>query len=189
MAERFFPFVKVGRLSRYVVCLAVIVFAAIGPAVAQPAPETKPTVSDKPLTAEQLAVYRKALTAHFLDDNRTVFHLASKTVPYALDDKAGDCAKKIGMAKIDSTEVHRFRKKDLPQLGLKVVDIVDLGTVRRRYVPLVVSEIRFDDKHESAMVWVGEAFDSSHPLFGSTVLLEMKDGVWQERIVCTTWIR
>ena len=181
--------VQARRLNELLIRLAGVWLVTVALAAAQVAPNAKSKVSDQPLTAEQLAIYRKTLTTHFPDEGKIGIHLASKTVPYALDDKTGDCAKKIGMAKIDSAEVHLFRKRDLPQLGLKRVEIVDLSAVVRGVVPLVVSEIRFDDKHESAMVWIGSAFDLSHPWGGMTVLLRMEDGVWQERIVCSTWER
>jgi hypothetical protein len=108
--------------------------------------------------------------------------------------------------------VHRFRPEDLAQLGSKKIELVDVEKQAqdvkendpRRSIEdgksiaaavsngfahglVTLSEIRFDEKHEHAIVWYGFVCGGLCGN-GGTVILAKKDGVWQRGRNCSNWI-
>ncbi len=199
--------------GRCVGCLAVILFAAIGLAAAQQAPDTKPIVSDKPLTAEQLTVYRVVLHG-WLDNELSIVNLSIQTVPLptsgAFD--TSDCGKSMDLELASPALVHRFRALDLPQITSQKIDLVDPERQKREIADndpekttangrsiedavsnsfahglVTLSEIRFDKEHKHAIVSYSFLCGSLCGN-GGAVVLEKIDGVWQRKSRCNEWI-
>jgi hypothetical protein len=154
-----------------------MLIAANLPAQGAASGEQKPVVSDKPLTAEQLAIYHEVLKG-WMDDGKQAVHLAIETVP--LEEDAKSCIKGVRLEEIDGTTIHRFRQEDLPQLGSAKISLVDPDAQAREIEKndpdtaicngksvdeavqngfahglVTLSEIRFDQRHELAIVWYG----------------------------------
>jgi hypothetical protein len=172
--------------------------------------EQKTVVSDKPLTAEQLAIYHEVLKG-WMDDGKQAVHLAIETVP--LEEDAKSCVKGVRLEDLDESTVHRFRQEDLPQLGSAKISLVDAdaqakeiekndpGTAIRNGKPVdeavqngfahglvTLSEIRFDQRHELAIVWYGFRCGGLCGN-GATVVFEKKNGAWQLRKrPCSVWM-
>ncbi len=85
------------RLVRFASLFTVLVLAAAGIAAGQDDQQAKPKVSDKPLTAEQLAVYRVVL-GRWMAQEMPALNLAIQTVPLGDTGPTGDeeCAKGSG---------------------------------------------------------------------------------------------
>jgi hypothetical protein len=194
-------------------CLAALVFVITGLAAAQEAGETKPRVSDQPLTAEQLAVYRVVLHG-WMDNEQRAINLSIQTIPFptskAFD--AGDCGKDLELEPVMPGVVHRFRLADLPQLGSDKIGLVDPERQQREVADndpgktigegrsiedavrngfahglVTVSEIRFDKAHKHAIASYS-FFCGSLCGNGGTVILEKVEGVWQRKSQCSNWI-
>lgn len=201
------------RLKGFLVGLAVASLTATGLAAAQEAPEAKPVVSGQPLTAEQVAVYKVVLHG-WMDKEVSTVNLSVQTVPFptsgAFD--AGDCGKDLELEPVAPEVVHRFRARDLPQLGPDKIVLVDPEQQRREvhendpgktvgegksiedavrngfaHGLVTLSEIRFDKGHNHAIVSYG-FFCGSLCGNGGTVVLEKIDGVWQRKSRCGEWI-
>jgi hypothetical protein len=189
----------------------VLVFAGL--AAAQEAAESKPKVSDQPLTAEQLAVYRVALHG-WMENEVSTINLSVQTIPFptsgAFD--AGDCGKDLNLEPVVAGVVHRFRPADLPQLGSDKIGLVDPERQRNEVAEndpgktigegrsiedavrngfahglVTVSEIRFDKAHKHAIVSYS-FFCGSLCGNGGTVILEKVDGAWRRKSQCSNWI-
>lgn len=171
--------------------------------------DAKPVVSDKPLSAEQLAIYRLILKG-WMVDGKHVIHLSIQTVP--LEKDATDCVKSVQLEEIDPKQVHRFRTGDLAQLGSDKLALVDPdaqardvqkndpGTAIRNGTSIseavsngfahglvTLSEIQFSEKHDVAIVWYG--FTCGRLCGnGGTVVMEKKNGKWQRGRNCSNWI-
>jgi hypothetical protein len=201
------------RLNGLFVRMMVVILAAAGLAAAQEAAETKPKVSDQPLTAEQLAVYRVVLHG-WMENEVSVINLSIQTVPFptsgAFD--AGDCGKGLDLEAVAPGVVHRFRPADLPQLGSDKIGLVDPERQRNEVAEndpgktigegrsiedavrngfahglVTVSEIRFDKQHKHAIVSYS-FFCGSLCGNGGTVVLEKADGAWRRKSRCSDWI-
>jgi hypothetical protein len=203
-----------GCVARILVRSSILVLAlsAIAAAAALHAQEAKPKVSDKPLTAEQLAVYRVILHG-WTDDGKSTVNLGIETGPLSTGaSDAGECAKGLNLEPDSPALVHRFRATDLPQLGSDKIGLVDpekqteeikendpertIGKGRSiddavsnafAHGLVTLSEIRFDKDHKHAMV--------SYSFFcgglcgnGGAVVLEKIDGVWKRKTSCSDWI-
>jgi hypothetical protein len=188
--------------------------ALAGLAAGQDDQESKPKVSSKPLTAEQLAVYRVVL-GNWMAQEMPAINLAIQTVPLGETSPTGDeeCAKGLDLEPAAPTVVHRFRQQDLAQLGPgRTFTLVDpdrqkqevrdndpeqtIGNgrtiedaVRNGFAHGVatLSEIRFDKGHKHAIVSYG-FFCGSLCGNGGALLLEKIDGVWQRKSRCDEWI-
>jgi hypothetical protein len=197
------------RLVTFGFCLAMSVFAIVGLAAGQQAQEMKPKVSDKPFTAEQLAVYRAVLTSWYGGDKAAI-NLAFQTNPINPDDDSFDkaCLKGLILEKAKPAEVHRFRGEDPAHLGFanlrlvdpelqakevrendpgnsigegkSVDDAVDRGFAHGLFT---LGEIQFDQSHTHAIVsfsfWCGRL--CGH---GTTMLMEKKNGAWKRKSQC-----
>jgi hypothetical protein len=201
------------RLAAIGACFAVLLIVFAGSAAAQEAAETKPKVSDQPLTAEQLAVYREVLHG-WMENEVSTINLSIQTVPFpisgALD--AGDCGKELELEPIVPGVIHRFRPVDLPQLGSDKIGLVDPERQQREVADndpgktigegrsiedavrngfahglVTVSEIRFDKAHKHAIVSYS-FFCGSLCGNGGTVILEKVEGGWQRKSQCSNWI-
>ena len=97
MAERKAVLAKARCMGRSLACLAVITFAATGLAAAQQTSEPKLTVSDKPLTPEQLAVYQVVLHG-WMENELSTINLSIQTNPLPMSGAfdASECAKGSG---------------------------------------------------------------------------------------------
>lgn len=201
------------RFAAMGACLAalVIVFACL--AAAQEAAETRPKVSDQPLTAEQLVVYRVVLHG-WMENEVSAINLSIQTIPFptsgAFD--AGDCGKELDLELVVPGIVHRFHPADLQQLGSDKIGLVDAERQRHEVVEndpgktigegrsiedavrngfahglVTLSEIRFDKEHKHAIVSYS-FFCGSLCGNGSTVILEKVDGAWRRKSQCSNWI-
>jgi hypothetical protein len=197
----------------FLVRLAVVLLAAAGLAAAQEATEAKPIVSDKPLTAEQIAVYRVVLHG-WMDNELSTVNLSVQTVPFPANGAfdASDCGKDLDLEPAAPAMVHRFRAADLAQLSSGNVSLVDPDRQRKEVADndpektigegrsieeavrngfahglVTLSEIRFDKGHKHAIVSYS-FFCGSLCGNGGTVILEKNDGAWQRKSRCGEWI-
>jgi hypothetical protein len=200
----------------YALSSAVLVVGALtvaGPAVGQESHDFKPTVSNQPLSGEQLAIY-KIILHGWMDDGKGSFNLGIETVPLELDGPSGgeSCAKGLELEAASPRVVHRFRSQDIAQLGSGKAVLVDReeqgrevskndpeNTMRRgasveetvkngfAHGLVTLSEIRFDVKHEHAIVWYGFVCGGLCGN-GGTVVLEKKGGIWKRGKACSIWM-
>jgi hypothetical protein len=192
--------------------LLLTLILAVAAALGQETSNSKPKVSDKPMTADQLAVYRVNLHG-WMDDGKHSIHLSVATT--LLDQTemgVTDCENGLDLEELDANLVHRFRTEDLPQLGSSKIGLVDpekqaqevadndpgkhigkgssiAGAVSNgfRHGLVTLSEIRFDKSHAHAIVWYGFTCGSLCGN-GGDVLLEKKHGVWGIKSHCSNWI-
>ena len=173
----------------------------------------EPKVSSRPLTAEQLAVYRAVLHG-WMDNEVLVVNLADKTEPVRTSGPMSDegCAKGLDLEPVSPALLHRFRAQDLPQLGSDKIVLVDpeqqtkeiaendpertIGKGRSiedavrngfEHGLVTLSEIRFSKDHNFAIVAYGFRCGGLCGN-GGTAVLEKKDGVWQRKRQCDDWI-
>jgi len=201
------------RFAAIGTCVAalVIVFATL--AAAQEATEAKLKISDQPLTAEQLAVYRVVLHG-LMDNEMSAINLSVQTIPFPTSGAfyGSNCGMKLDLEPAVSGIVHRFRLADLPQLGSDKIGLVDPERQRKEVAEndpgktigegrsiedavrngfahglITVSEIRFDKEHKHAIVFYS-FFCGSLCGNGGTVILEKVDGAWQRKSQCSNWI-
>jgi hypothetical protein len=188
---------------------ALVLLAAVTVTAAQ---ESKPKVSEKPVTAEQLAIYRLVLGDWIQHGWRSV-NLAVQTVPLDATGPSGDseCTKGLEMEPAPA-EVHRFRTAELEKLGSGNIALVDPDRQRdevRENDPersigkgksieeavnngfahglFTLSEIRFDKQHKVAIVSYG-FFCGSLCGNGGTVVFEKTDTGWSRKKRCNDWI-
>jgi hypothetical protein len=128
------------RVSPFVVCLALLVLLVPAVAGGQQALDAKPKVSETPLTAEQLAVYRAVLLIAFGGDTKCNkqgericlsilygeggINLSDQTSTIDHLD-AGDCLKRLSIEKNIPSEIHHFRMEDVANLGSMKIRLVD----------------------------------------------------------------
>ena len=202
------------RLVRCTAGLAVMMLALAGFAAGQRSTDAKPKVSDKPLTAEQLAVYRVVLGS-WMAQEMPALNLAVETVPLGETGAAADesCSKGLDLESASPTVVHRFRQQDLAKLGpSRTLTLVDPDLQRQEVQKndpektfgdgrsiedavqngfdhglATLSEIRFDKGHKHAIVSYG-FYCGSLCGNGGALVLEKIDGVWQRKSRCGEWI-
>ena len=178
--------------------------------------EPKPIVSDKPLTADELAAYRVVL-GDFMDNSkgRHPVILAIQTAPFYLSDMDAGCGKNFHMDEGSVGEVHRFRAGDMPAL---ISGKMKVNTLRLVDPEAQAKEVAENDPDKAiqnghkvaeavengfahGMVQLGEIhFDHEHAHAilsvgfscgrlcgnGTTVILEKKDGRWGFKGHCST---
>jgi hypothetical protein len=213
MVERSLNFSGRRLIAPSIACLALLVLLAVRLASGQQVAETMPKVSDQPLTAEQLAVYRTVLHG-WMENEVSTINLSIQTIPFptsgAFD--AGDCGKELELEPVVPGVVHRFRPADLAQLGSDKIGLVDAERQRNEVAEndpgktigegrsiedavrngfahglVTLSEIRFDKAHNHAIVSYS-FFCGSLCGNGGTVILEKVDGAWQRKSRCSEWI-
>jgi len=201
------------RFAAMGTCLAALLLVFPVLAAAQEDADTKPKVSDQPLTVEQLAVYRVVLHG-WMENEVSAINLSVQTTPFptsgAFD--AGDCGKDLNLEPVLPGVVHRFRPADLPQLGSDKIGLVDPERQHREVAEndpektigegrsiedavrngfahglVTLSEIRFDKEHKHAIVSY-RFFCGSLCGNGGTVILEKVDGAWRRKSLCSNWI-
>jgi hypothetical protein len=177
------------------------------------APEPTPVVSEKPMTADQLAIYRIVLSG-WMDNGKGkhAVHLAIQTSPFSLSDTDADCGKSLGFVAGSKGEVHRFRKEDLALLKPSKVELVDPDAQSKEVAEndpgkhigpgnsiasavangfahglTRLSEIRFDKDQTHAILWYDFSCGGTCGN-GATVLMEKKNGVWGIMRHCSTSI-
>jgi hypothetical protein len=213
MVERSARFTERRFFASSMVCLLLLVLSAVRLASGQQSLQIKTIVSDQPLTAEQLAVYRAVLHG-WMENEVSAINLSIQTVPFptsgAFD--AGDCGKDLELEPVVPGVVHRFRPADLPQLGSDKIGLVDPERQRKEVAEndpgktigegrsiedavrngfahglVTLSEIRFDKEHKHAIVSYS-FFCGSLCGNGGTVVLEKADGAWRRKSHCGEWI-
>jgi hypothetical protein len=180
--------------------------------------QVTPVVSDQPLSADQLAVYREILGGWMDNAKGThAVHLAIFTAPFQLEEMDADCGKALQMTEGSIGEVHRFRSEDLLALrsGKMQADTIQLVDPEAQS-----KEVEDNDPDKSihkgspigaavengfahGLVTLGEIhFDKEHLHAivwygftcgrlcgnGATVILEKKNGRWGLRQHCSNWI-
>ena len=193
--------------------LALFFVATLALAAAQDPRGAKPKVSEKPLTEEQLAVYRSIL-GNWMEGELSTVNLSIQTQPIESDDPfgAGDCAKGLDLEPAQPALVHRFRTQDLPQLGSSKIVLVDPDRQRKEVADndpertirngksiedavsngfahglVTLSEIRFSKDHKLAIVSYG-FFCGSLCGNGGAVVLEKTETGWRRKSRCSEWI-
>lgn len=167
-----------------------------------------PGLSDKPLTNEDLSVYRAVLAGWFQEKDFSV-NLSNRTsLPDSLEiSSEAECAKHGSFAR-PGTYVHQFRQSDLSQLGSANIKLVDADAQRQqvsandpskalrdgktvddavsagfKHGLFTLGEIRFNKNHTRAVV----SFSFVCGMLcghGSTLLLEKVDGAWKIKKRC-----
>jgi hypothetical protein len=180
--------------------------------------EPKPIVSDKPLSADELAAYRVVL-GDFMDNSKGKHPviLAIQTLPFYLDDMDADCGKNFHMDEGSVREVHRFRSEDIPSL---ISGKMKSGTLKLVDPEAQAKEVADNDPDKAiqnghkigdavengfahGMVQLGEIhFDQEHLHAilsvsfscgrlcgnGTTIILEKRNGTWGFKAHCSTSI-
>jgi len=204
-------FCSVGKssLGWFLMACLLALPKAVASAQESEASDAKPKVSGKPLSAEQLAIYREILK-DWQDDGKHRVNLSVQTIPPEKD--SGDCAKTAHLESIDPLQVHRFRNEELGQLGSDKIVLVDPEAQRKEVAVndpgkairngksvdeavnngfahglVTLGEIRFDEKRELAIVWYGFTCGSLCGN-GGTLVFEKKNGVWHRKSSCSTWV-
>jgi len=194
----------------FIASCALVVQMVLALATGQQAENAKPKVSNQPVTDEALGVYH-AVLSDWADDGKSAVHLAAETIALPSDALEG-CPKNIEWEKSPAAEVHRFREDDVPKLGSSKISLVERDAQEKEIAKndpgaairkgksvddavrsgfasgmVTLSEIRFDARHEHAIVWYGFHCGS---LCGSggTVVMERKDGAWRRNGYCSMWI-
>lgn len=180
--------------------------------------EAKPLVSDRPLSAEQLAIYRAVLGGWMDNAEGThTVHLAIQTAPFHLGDMDADCGKALKINEGAEGEVHRFRPEDLPALrsGKMKADSIQLVDPDAQAEKVEKNDpdknihkgtsigAAVENGFAHGLVTLGEIrFDREHLHAivwygfrcgmlcgnGATVILEKKNGVWVLHDHCSNWI-
>jgi hypothetical protein len=193
--------------------ITLFALATLTLATAQDTQDAKPEVSEKPLTAEQLAVYR-AILGNWMQGELATVNLSVQTVPLQSDGPLGDgeCAKGLELEPAQPSLVHRFRAQDLAQLGSAKIVLVDPDRQRKEVAEndpqhtiqngksiedavrdgfahglVTLSEIRFSKDHKLAIVSYG-FFCGSLCGNGGAVILEKTDAGWRRKSRCSEWI-
>lgn len=173
----------------------------------------KPKVSDEPLTAEQLAVYRGFFKAWFTDGPGQA-NLSALTEPIHEDELGYDkkCAA-FDDAEAAPAEIHRFRADDLSQLGPLKLRLLDPDKGRAevkendpengmrsgksvddavengfRHGLFSLSEIRFNKQHTRAVVTYGFVCGGLCGNGGTMVMEKLSGGEWKRVRSCGGWI-
>lgn len=194
-------------------CLFAMRLAFPVAGIAQGAVEEKPKVSEKPMTADQLAVYRVVLSGWMNNGKgKHAVLLSVETAPFALDGVDADCGKELGLEAGPKGEVHRFRAEDLPQLMPSRVKLVDPDAQSKEVAEndpekkiqsgssigdavangfahglVTLGEIRFDKERTHAVVWYGFTCGALCGN-GATVILEKQNGKWSVKDHCSNWV-
>jgi hypothetical protein len=207
----------VGVSCRFLAGLVVPLFLFSSLGLAKQA-ETKPIISDKPLTPDELAAYRVVL-GDFMDNakGKHPVILAMRTLPFHLEDMDADCGKNFHMDEGAFGEVHRFRPEDIHALvsgkmKVSTLKLVDPEAQAKEVADNAPDKAIHKGKSISAavengfahgMVQLGEIhFDHEHLHAilsvsfscgslcgnGTTVILEKKDGHWGIKGHCSTSI-
>lgn len=166
---------------------------------------SQPVISNQPLTADQIAIYRTFLFS-YARDWHTPVNLADLTAEFQSDDSdLHSCLRGFALPS-KPTKVHRFSSEFVDLKKIRMIDpvthkISDPGIAIRRGESvdqavsagfqagvLTLSEIVFDPTHHFA------AFSYSFHCGmlcgnGATVIFELKNGAWKSsKRQCVSWI-
>lgn len=197
----------------FIACCALVVQLTLSLALGQQSRDAKHAVYDKPLTPEQLTVYRSLLVIWFQGEKASI-NLAVETepIPAQGDPVHKECLNGLSLEAIATGQVHRIRAEDAAQLSPIEIHLVDpevQGKEVSKYDPgkairegkpvdyavrngfahglLTLSEIRFDKSHTHALVsfsFVCGRLCGN----GNTMLLEQRGGVWTKKAQCGGWV-
>ncbi len=114
------------HLFQHTAVVALLVVGFASSSIAQQAAPVVPKVSEQPLTAEQLGVYKFVLT-HWMSDEVSPLNLVIQTAVFSLEDAsdAQACLKGLDLEPYDSAALDRFRPEDLAQLSPVHLRLVD----------------------------------------------------------------
>jgi hypothetical protein len=198
--------------AQSILATLALILLLVAPTIAAPQQptESKPKISEKPLTPDQLAIYKAILhdwPYGAKQQTKSTVHLSIQTTPAEADE---DCAKGLEPS---ANEVHRFRPEDLAQLGPSKIALVDPEAQRKEVAEndpgkhigkgtsiaeavangfahglVTLGEIRFDQSHTHALAH----YDFSCGNLcgnGATVILEKaKSGAWFIKSRCSVSI-
>lgn len=187
--------------------------AGLGLALLGQQDKPKPKVSDQPLNAEQLAVYRGFFTSWFSDEPAQA-NLSVVTEPINENDMGYDkqCAA-LEDSEPAPRELHRFRPEDVSDLGpvkLRLID-ADRGSAEVkendpekgmregktvdaavengfRHGLFSLSEIRFNRQHTRAAVTYSFVCGGLCGNGGTMVMARQADGKWKRVKSCGGWV-
>ena len=116
--------------AQSILATLALILPLAAPTIAAPqqATESKPKISEKSLTPDQLAIYKAILhdwPYGAKQQTKSTVHLSIQTTPAEADE---DCAKGLESS---ANEVHRFRPEDLAQLGPGKIALVDPEAQRK----------------------------------------------------------
>lgn len=199
--------------NRRITVFVLSALAAAALAAAQEDSDAKPKLSEKPLSAEQLSIYRSVL-GNWMESELSTVNLSIQMV--SLDSNGpfddGECAKGLDLEPVQPGVIHRFRVQDLAQLESKNIVLVDPDRQRKEVADndpertihdgktveeavnngfahglVTLSEIRFTKDHKLAIVSYG-FFCGSLCGNGGTVVLEKTDAGWRRKTRCGDWV-
>jgi hypothetical protein len=203
-----------GRARLFAPTFAALLFPLLMPSGISPqarADELK--VSDQPLTAEELVIY-KHVFAGWMGGGKSPLNLADLTSTLSLEEgsEGKACARGLEMEAFDPAVVHRIRPEDLAQLGRARLQLVEREAQQKQVEdndpskeirngkPIGdavtngfahgyawVSEIRFDQSHTHAVVAYGFHCGSLCGNGGSAIF-EKVNGEWKLKSKCGNWV-
>jgi hypothetical protein len=99
----------------FIACCALTVQLSLSLAVGQEARNSRPIVSDQPLDAEQLVIYRTLLVSWFQGEKAAI-NLAIQTDSIPAQDDSFDkkCVRGLSLETGAAGKVHRIRPEDRP---------------------------------------------------------------------------
>jgi hypothetical protein len=188
-----------------VMSLSLLLLCGCTLAVAQQT--LSPVISNEPISAERIALYRDFLTSYSNGSSATVLNISDRTDPFRPedDDRTG-CLKHFNAADLDTKVIHRFSADSFPSRKYRIVDPEthkksDPGDAIRRGEAvdnaveagfaagiLTFSEVIFDPSHTHA------AFSFSFVCgglcgHGWTVLYQKQNHTWRQmKANCSHWI-
>lgn len=206
--------VRQARSAWLLIPLAILIGSGCCIARGQTEAKVKTSVSGDPLTSEQLAVYRGAVTAWF-DKDKSATNLAEITDPIEESELGYDkkCVAGLNLEPLGPNRVHRFRVEDLAQLGSKnfrlvdpnrqkkEVDDNDPGTALQsgksvdeavsngfKHALFTFGEVRFNKQHTLAVVSFSFVCGSLCGNGSTMVMRKQPDGEWKRIRSCGGWV-
>ncbi|MGP0017595.1 MAG: hypothetical protein ACLPHP_03420 [Candidatus Sulfotelmatobacter sp.] len=192
----------------------LVIVGVLLAAVFAAAADGKPTLSQSPMTAEQIEVYRAFLTSYTNGGKSPHFNLAKHTSTLDLSEEKGEggCLKGIDLdcATHPESVIHEFDPKISLRENITLVDTDDQGRVvhendpsqtMRQGIPvdqavgrafaaglLTLSEVVFDKNHQFAAMRFS-FICGGRCGHGATLLFRKRHGEWKElKRDCGGWI-
>lgn len=201
------------RFFLFVTSVAILLPFAAQAQANDESKSSSPTVSKKPLSDEQLNVYRDFLKVWRPAAIETL-NLAFETDAFERTgtESENDCLKDFVAEATPQNVIHRFTDADVSKMGVGKIKLVDREVQRQEVASndpvtgvqkgesvedavrngfnhglFIFSEIQFDKKHERAVVtytfYCGEQCGN-----GGTVVLSRSTGIWTIISRCQQWI-
>jgi hypothetical protein len=173
------------------------------------ASDSKPTLSESPMSADQIAVYQTFLASYTSGGKSSHFNLSNRTYALSEDDRA-NCANMQLDSEADSRSViHQFGQDTFLSPNITLVDpekqkraVIqnDPSNTMQQGKPvgdavagafaaglLSLSEVVFDKDHQQAVMSFSFVCGGlcGH---GGAIVFEKKDGKWKRSKRCGSWI-